>query len=362
MVTGMAFAQSDSGNQEVIPPGKSISGKISRTTFSRPEPRTGEPPREAPEPIAVKTGEFSTAGNVTPQQTIELGGLVQRMGRTIANLDGPVRRMLQSIGGADRSMQEIRDEVARTAASVIQVTRGSEMHAEKARSVFTAADQAASQSEIGALSTTQTIQNMARIHEQMDLISRRMDVLLEKIKLMIKVVGFADELALQSKILSVNAAIEAAKAGDRGQGFAAVAREVKSLANQSKDATRQVRTILKEIQQSVAEVRRSLTLGKETVDLASDQCRISADSIRGLDTNVNHSRDAAEAILQSSKEQLQGMMLIARAMNDIQSVSDQNFGSIGNLQVEGKKLHTTVRELVTEISLCNELIKKMQSR
>lgn len=291
------------------------------------------------------------------QQAMELQKLAQGMTKTISNLEGPVRRMMQSIAGADKGMQEIRDEVTRTAASVIRVTQGSEMHADKARSVFTAADQAAMESEIGALSTTQTIQNMNRIHEQMDLISRRMDVLLEKIQLMIKVVGFADELALQSKILSVNAAIEAAKAGDRGHGFAAVAREVKSLANQSKEATRQVRTTLKEIQGSVAEVRRSLTLGKETVDLASDQCRSTADSIKGLDTNVNHSRDAAEAIMQSSKEQLQGMMTITRSMNDIQSVSDQNFGSISNLQVEGRNLHVIVRELVTEIAACNELIK-----
>jgi methyl-accepting chemotaxis protein len=166
---------------------------------------------------------------------------------------------------------------------------------------------------------------------------------------MVQVVGFADELALQSKVLSVNAAIEAAKAGDRGQGFSAVATEVKSLANQSKEATREVRQILKEIQKSIADVRRSIAMGNETVDLASDQCRSTAESIRGLDGSVSSSRDAAETILGSSKEQVQGIMQLSHAMNDIQTVSEQSFGSLGNLQVEAQKLNNIAKELISDM-------------
>lgn len=289
----------------------------------------------------------------------EVGARTHKLHKSISNIEGPLRRMHQSINGANRGMLEIKDELSRTAASVIQVTKSSEMHAEKAKSVFQAADEAAYGSQIGALSTEQTIRNMDNIRAQMDSIAQRMDNLLSKSQLMVQVVGFADELALQSKVLSVNAAIEAAKAGDRGEGFSAVAREVKSLANQSKEATRQVRQILKEIQKSIAEVRRSIALGNETVDVASDQCRGTVESIKGLDSSVGTSRDAAEAIMNSSKDQVQGMMQIAHAMNDIQSVSDQNAGSIGNLQVEAQKLNNIARDLLMEMNAYKSLVDEL---
>ena len=286
----------------------------------------------------------------------EVGARTHKLHKSISNIEGPLRRMHQSINGANRGMLEIKDELSRTAASVIQVTQSSEMHAEKAKSVFQAAEEAAYGSQIGAMSTEQTIRNMDRIRTQMDSIAQRMDNLLSKSQLMVQVVGFADELALQSKVLSVNAAIEAAKAGDRGEGFSAVAREVKSLANQSKEATRQVRQILKEIQKSIAEVRRSIALGNETVDVASDQCRGTVESIKGLDSSVGTSRDAAEAIMNSSKDQVQGMMQIAHAMNDIQGVSEQNASSIGNLQVEAQKLNNIARDLLMEMNAYKSLV------
>ena len=292
----------------------------------------------------------------------DVGARAQKLSKTMTNLEGPLKRMVLSINGANRGMQEIKEELSRTAASVIQITRSSEMHANKANEVFQAADEAAAGSQIGAMSTEQSIVNMNRIREQMDSIAQRMDVLLSKSQKMVQVVGFADELALQSKVLSVNAAIEAAKAGERGQGFTAVATEVKSLANQSKEATREVRQILKEIQKSISEVRLSIAMGNETVELASDQCRSTAESIRGLDWSVSSSRDAAEAIMVSSKDQVQGIMQISHAMNDIQAVSEQNSGSLGNLQVEAQKLNNIARELLGDMKGYQGLVEQLLSK
>lgn len=327
-------------------------------------PETAESPAKAAAEAAVldlsKSAAPPLVGADNSSELIrvatEVGARTHKLHKSISNIEGPLRRMHQSINGANKGMLEIKDELSRTAANVIQVTQSSEMHAEKAKSVFQAAEEAAYGSQIGALSTEQTIRNMDNIRVQMDSIAQRMDNLLSKSQLMVQVVGFADELALQSKVLSVNAAIEAAKAGDRGEGFSAVAREVKSLANQSKEATRQVRQILKEIQKSIAEVRRSIALGNETVDVASDQCRGTVESIKGLDSSVGTSRDAAEAIMNSSKDQVQGMMQIAHAMNDIQSVSDQNAGSIGNLQVEAQKLNNIARDLLMEMNAYKSLV------
>ena len=60
-----------------------------------------------------------------------------------------------------------------------------------------------------------------------------------------QIIATVEDLSAQSNLLAVNAAIEAAKAGEHGKGFGVVAQEVKSLAEQSRQATNQVRTILR---------------------------------------------------------------------------------------------------------------------
>lgn len=341
-----------------------LAAQSSSSFSSQSNSQTGSHQVQTMEQAEAALKNASTAGlsDDLSQVATEVKTYALKLNRTITNLEGSLRRMMPSINGANKGMQEIKNELSRTMVSVIQVTQSSEMHAKKAKDVFVAAEEAAVGSTVGAQSTDQTIRNMDRIREQMDLIAERMENLLNKSQLMVQVVGFSDELALQSKVLSVNAAIEAAKAGDRGEGFSAVAREVKSLANQSKEATRQVRQILKEIQKSIAEVRSSVSLGNDTVDLASDQCRSTADSIKGLDNSVSSSRDAAEAIMNSSKEQVQGIMQISHAMNDIQTVSEQNSGSLGNLQVEAQKLSTIAKELVTDMNSYQKILEQLMDK
>jgi methyl-accepting chemotaxis protein len=86
------------------------------------------------------------------------------------------------------------------------------------------------------------------------------------------------------------------------------------------------------------------------------------DSIKGLDSSVGSSRDAAEAIMNSSKEQVQGIMLISHAMNDIQTVSEQNSGSLGNLQVEAQKLSAIAKELVSDMTSYQKILEQLMDK
>src|SRR4030067_173625 len=93
---------------------------------------------------------------------------------------------------------------------------------------------------------------MHRIQEQMESIAQSIVRLSEQGQAIGEIIATVNDLAEQSNMLAVNAAIEAAKAGEQGKGFAVVAQEVKSLAEQSKQATAQVRTILGDIQKATS--------------------------------------------------------------------------------------------------------------
>src|SRR4028119_2044466 len=148
---------------------------------------------------------------------------------------------------------------------------------------------------------------MKRIRSQMSLLAESMMRLSEQSQTIGEIIATVDDLAQQSNLLAVNAAIEAAKAGEQGKGFAVVAQEVKSLADQSKQSTTQVRTILSDIQKATAAAVMATEQGNKAVEDGVRQSAAAGESIVALGANVTEASQAATQIAASSQQQLVGM-------------------------------------------------------
>ena len=127
--------------------------------------------------------------------------------------------------------------VSQTTATVEEVRQASQGSSERAKSVSDQAQKAADVALGGNHSVKLTIEGMNGIREQMKSIVECITGLSAQSQAIGEIISSVDDLAAQSKLLAVNAAIEAAKAGEEGRGFSVVAQEVRSLAEQSKDAT-----------------------------------------------------------------------------------------------------------------------------
>jgi methyl-accepting chemotaxis protein len=123
----------------------------------------------------------------------------------------------------------------------------------------------------GKQSVQASIEAMHRIQEHMASIAESIVRLSEQGQTIGEIIATVNDLAEQSNLLAVNAAIEAAKAGEQGKGFAVVAQEVKSLAEQSKQATAQVRTILNDIQTAMSAAVMATEQGSKAVDAGVKQ-------------------------------------------------------------------------------------------
>ena len=191
---------------------------------------------------------------------------------------------------------------------------------------------------------------MDRIREQVDSVAQRMVRLTEQTQAISQIVGTVDDLSQQSNLLAVNAAIEAAKAGDQGKGFAVVAQEVRNLAEQSKQATAEVRAILRDIQKATGAAVVAIEQATKAVEAGMQQSSSAGASILLLSENVTAAAQAATQIAASSQQQLVGMDQVAQAMDSIKTGSLQNVDSTKQLESAARNLGSLGQRLKDLVS------------
>jgi methyl-accepting chemotaxis protein len=228
--------------------------------------------------------------------------------------------MAQTASGA----QETATSISETTAAVEEVKQTTEVASQKAKNVADNATSASSMVETGRVSVEETIAGMNRIQAQMDSIGESIGRLNEQSLAISEIIGVVNDVAEQVNILSVNAAIEAAKAGDQGKGFAVVAQEIRILAEESKRATGQIRKLLKDTQKAVSSAVMAVEQGSRVVETGVRQSTETGNSIRVLEEFNEQSAQSATQIAISSKEQLVGMEQIAISMESIKTASVQN--------------------------------------
>jgi methyl-accepting chemotaxis protein len=278
-----------------------------------------------------------------------LGASFARMIDNLQKLTGElaesVNVLAASAGEISTSTSQLAANASETATAVTETTttvqelkQTAHLSTQKAKAVSETAQRASQIAQAGRKATEDTSEGMTRIRAQMDSIAGTMVRLSEQSHAIGQIIASVEDLAAQSNLLAVNAAIEAAKAGEQGKGFAVVAQEVKNLAEQSRQATTQVRTILNEIQKATSAAVMATEQGAKAVEAGVLQSRQSGESIVALTGGVSEAAQAATQIAASSQQQLVGVDQVASAIDSIKQASNQNVDSAKMLESAAGKL------------------------
>ncbi len=229
--------------------------------------------------------------------------------------------------------------VSQTTATVEEVRQTAQLSGQKAKHVSDSAQKAVQISQAGKKAVGDAIEGMSRIKDQVESIAENIVRLSEQSQAIAEIAGTVADLAGQVNLLSVNASIEASKAGEQGKGFLVVAQEVKNLSVQSKQASSQVRSILNDVQKAISAAVMATEQGSKIVEAGSEQASRAGESIQMLADTIAESAQAAIQVAASSQQQQAGMDQLASAMESIKQASAQNAASTRQAEGAARGLH-----------------------
>jgi methyl-accepting chemotaxis protein len=301
----------------------------------------------------VPQSERDILGNAFLQMLNNLRRIMKDIMEGVNTLGSSASEILASTTQVASGSAETATAISETTTTVEEVRKASQLSNQKASRVAENAQQVVQITLAGQQAVDETISGMNEIQNQMEAVANTIVRLSEQSQQIGGIIASVTDVADQSNILAVNAAIEAAKAGEQGKGFAVVAQEIKELAQQSKQATLQVRDILNDIQKATSAAVMATELSSKAVENGVKQSSQTGESIKKLADSSNKAVEAAMLIVASSQQQVVGMDQIGLAMNNINQAGVENAASM----VQAEKAAKGINELGQKLKLLVEQYK-----
>ncbi|UZP65997.1 methyl-accepting chemotaxis protein [Desulfovibrio mangrovi] len=255
----------------------------------------------------------------------------------------------QSSAGADEQRKltgESATAMTEMNASVLEVAQNASLAAESA-------SEAQHQAIEGAKVVDMAVQKINSVADQANMLKDEMGELGRQAQGIGQIITVIEDIADQTNLLALNAAIEAARAGEAGRGFAVVADEVRKLAEKTMSATREVVDFVGAIQdcakRNVAATDKAVTLVAESTDLASQ----SGQALHTIVGMVESTADQVRAIATASEQQSAASEEISRSVEEINTISTET----AQAMLESAKAVADLARLAQEL---NAIIEEMR--
>lgn len=311
--------------------------------------------------LRVKGDEGAAAEIQGTDEVVELLGALHHMRTSLDSLIGQVQisgiQVTSSATEIAASARELEATVAEQAASIREVTA-------TARAISTTSDnlmvtmdgvgrtasETAGMGEEGRNKLVRMQSSMSEFIGATSYISSKLGVINEKANKISGIVTTINKISDQTNLLSLNAAIEAEKAGEYGKGFSVVAREITRLSDQTAIATRDIEHMVKEMQSSVSsgvmemdKFAEGVRRGVGEVETISDQLASIIDQVRTLGPRF-------EGVDQGMRTQVEGAQQISEAMGQLSTAAEQTKDSLSEYKRVTEQLNSAVQTLQNEVS------------
>jgi methyl-accepting chemotaxis protein len=295
--------------------------------------------------IVKPRSEKDEMANALAQMLANLRQLIGQMQEATNNISKANSNISTATSEQATTVTEQAASVVETTATVEEVRRTAEQSVERAQLVSEMASNTLKLAENGLDAAKRTEDGMLGLKDQVRHIAETILSLSEQTLQIGEIIATVNDIADQSNLLALNAAMEAARAGEAGRGFAVVAGEVRNLAEQSRQATAQVSSILSEIQKAANTAVMVTERGTKSAESGVELAQSTGDSIRVMREQTQQVVTAAEQIASSARQQLTGMDQITRAIENINIGATQTQKGMQQVDLAAQNLNHLAMQL-----------------
>ncbi len=254
----------------------------------------------------------------------------------IKALSGEAQRQAEAIAGALIQIKLMVDSIQGVAGNA----REAEVKAQQANQILKTSDMA----------MNKTVDGILAIQKTVDAAARKVKNLGDASKKISRVVSLISDLANQTNILALNASVEATRAERDDEGFATVAGEVRTLAEQSASATREIEQIVEDIQAETAEVVKAMIIGRKRVLAGTELVKGARNTLTDLARASGKISELVEEIAQSAIAQADTSGELSDTMQEVAAIANRTSGQSLTVAESFARLLEVAGELQTSVA------------
>ena len=297
-------------------------------------------------------GAFHTSDQVAASSE-ELTASAEQTSKATADISGAIQMVAEGAGSSAASLEESSTELGEVSFSLQQMAESSHAIAKSGLHV-------AEQAKWGGQVVDKTALQIQTISQSVDKSGEAIQSLDKRSQEIGEITKAITEIANQTNLLALNAAIEAARAGEHGKGFAVVADEVRKLAEQSQHSSTQIAELIKEIQEDMIKSNQSINQVKLDVKEGLGIVSKTEESFKVILESIKDSGDQIEEMVATSEQMSDSAQEVLTNLTDIATIARNATGHSQNVAAATEEQLASMEEITSASNNLSKMASDLQ--